>query len=162
MNYYRVTKYDPQKRDAYGNYLDDSEWTSFSEVGTKVGEEEYLNTETNYIQAITAFMDEAGVDRLYVNALEMWTEAAAVQEKLLFLSDIWIGKAVRKEEITEMARLTLREAVWCKLSFRKEFFVHFGYDYYMFIGTNKDCPQARRNVLEAGLFVEEFRSPYLA
>ncbi|RYI28355.1 hypothetical protein EVU96_14370 [Bacillus infantis] len=121
-----------------------------------------MRTETNYIQAITAFMDEAGVDRLYVNALEMWTEAAAVQEKLLFLSDIWIGKAVRKEEITEMERLTLREAVWCKLSFRKEFFVHFGYDYYMFIGTNKDCPQARRNVLEAGLFVEEFRSPYLA
>jgi hypothetical protein len=33
---WRITKYDPVKRDADGSYLDHEEWTCFSAVGTKV------------------------------------------------------------------------------------------------------------------------------
>ncbi|MBP1917484.1 hypothetical protein [Lederbergia galactosidilytica] len=45
MNSWRITKYDPVKRDADGSYLDLEEWTCFSEVGTKVSIEEYQITE---------------------------------------------------------------------------------------------------------------------
>lgn len=41
-------------------------------------------------------------------------------------------------------------------------FVHFGYDYYMYIGSSKELPQDLRNKIEnLGLFVENFESPYL-
>jgi hypothetical protein len=33
MNYVRITKYDPQNRDANGHYTLVDEWTSISDVG---------------------------------------------------------------------------------------------------------------------------------
>ncbi|WP_260288520.1 hypothetical protein [Peribacillus aracenensis] len=54
---WRITKYNPKNRDESGYYLDDKEWTCFSEVETVVIEEDYLRTESNYINAITTFMD---------------------------------------------------------------------------------------------------------
>ena len=57
------------KRDADGSYLDLEEWTCFSEVGTKVSMEEYQATEEKY-HAITTFMAEMGLNRVYVMALE--------------------------------------------------------------------------------------------
>lgn len=39
-------------------------------------------------------------------------------------------------------------------------FVHFGYDYYMYVGVETPCPQAQRLAAQLGLFVEEMRSPY--
>jgi hypothetical protein len=44
---YRVTKYDPENRDAEGNYLID-EWTSFSDVGRTFSGKEL--TEQEYFQ----------------------------------------------------------------------------------------------------------------
>lgn len=161
LYFWRVTKYYPKNRDERGNYLLDSEWTSFTEVGTKVNEEDYLKIESNYIKAITSFMDDMGLNRVYLNALELWSNEVVSQNAASFLSEIWVGKGVTTQEISELAKLTLRNAIWCKLSYKKEFFVHFGYDFYMYIGANKDCPNARKKVKDAGLYVENFRSPYL-
>ena len=60
----------PNNRDETGFYLDSEEWTCFSEVGTKVSEEDYLRTESNYINAITTFMDEIGLNKVYLNDIE--------------------------------------------------------------------------------------------
>ena len=70
MYSWRITKYDPLKRDADGSYLDLEEWTCFSEVGTKVSMEEYQKQEEKYVHAITTFMAEMGLNRVYVIALE--------------------------------------------------------------------------------------------
>lgn len=158
---WRITKYDPKNRNEIGNYLDDKEWTCFSEVGTKLSEEEYLRTESNFINAITTFMDEMGLNKVYLNALEIWSDEVSKQNASPFLSKMWVGKCVTTQEIKELAKLTLRNVIWCKLSCKKEFFVHFGYDYYMYIGANKDCHNARQKVVATGLYVEEFNSPYL-
>lgn len=158
---WRITKYDPKNRDERGSYLDDKEWTCFPEVGTKVSEEDYLKTESNYINAITTFMDEMGLNKVYLNALEVWSDEVANQNASGFLSNMWVGKGVTTQEINELAKLTLRNVIWCKLSYKNDFFVHFGYDYYMYIGANKDCPNARKKVRASGLFVENFNSPYL-
>ncbi len=158
---WRITKYNPKNRDEKGNYLDDKEWTFFSEVGTEVNEEDYLRTESNYINAITTFMDEMGLKKLYINALEIWSDEVENQNASPFLSKMWVGKSISMQEIKELAKLTLRNVVWCKLSYKNKFFVHFGYEYYMFIGAINDCPNARQKVEKSGLYVEDFISPYL-
>lgn len=126
---WRITKYNPKNRDERGCYLDDKEWTCFSEVGTNVSEEDYFRTESKYINAIAAFMAETSLNRLYLNKLEIWSEEAISQNASSFLQKMWVGKAVTVQEMRELAKLTLRNVIWCKLSYKKEFFVHFGYDY---------------------------------
>ena len=74
LNSWRITKYDPLNRDADGIYLDLEEWTCFSEVGTKVSIEEYEKQEEKYIHAITTFMAEMGLNRVYIIALEQWSD----------------------------------------------------------------------------------------
>lgn len=163
MYSWRVTKYDPLNRDAAnGIYLNDEEWTCFSEVGTKISIEEYRKTEQKYIHAISSFMAEMGLNRVYVIALEQWSDDVKRHNANEFLSNIWIGKAITTQEIRELAKLTLRNVIWCKLGFKNEFFVHFGQDYYMYIGASIDCVKAVDAVTRTGLFVEKFDSPYLS
>lgn len=161
MNSWRITKYDPLKRDTDGSYLDHEEWTCFSEAGTKISMKEYQITEEKYLNAITMFMAEMGLQRVYVTALEQWSDEVRKQNTNEFLSKIWIGKAVNVQEVRELAKLTLRNAIWCKLGYKKQFFVHFGYDYYMYIGASEECAKAKEVVKETGLFIEDFQSPYL-
>ncbi|WP_423407733.1 hypothetical protein AABM38_18665 [Heyndrickxia sp. MSNUG] len=158
---WRVTKYNPLNRDESGNYLDEKEWTSYSEVGAKVSEEDYLITESNYVNAIISFMEELGINRVHLSDLELWSEEVRNQNTSSFLTKVWVGKGVSTHEIRELAKLSLRNAIWCKLNYKKDFFVHFGYDYYMYIGAYKDCPRAHKKVQETGLFVEKIKSPYL-
>lgn len=162
MNSWRITKYNPVKRDADGSYLDLEEWICFSEVGTKVSMEEYQITEEKYLDAISVFITEMGLNRVYVTALEQWSDEVRNQNANEFLSKIWIGKAVTAQEVRELAKFTLRNAIWCKLGFKEQFFVHFGYDYYMYIGASEGCLKAKEVVKETGLFIEDFKSPYLS
>lgn len=153
---WRVTKYNPIHRDDSGSYKTKDEWTSYSEIGSKVSEQEYLETEEKYIIAVLYFMKEMNVDKLYLNDLELHSDGVVEQNASSFLSAIWLGKRVSKQEIKELIKLTLRESIWCRLSYKKQFSVHFGYDYYMYIGAANDCPKASRKVKKSGLFVEEF------
>lgn len=120
---WRITKYKPENRDERDSYLDDKEWTSFSELGTKVNEEDYLRTESNYINAILTFMDDVGLNKLYLSDLEIWSDEITRQNASGFLRKMWVGKAVTTKEIRELAKLTLRNAIWCKLKYKHESFV---------------------------------------
>jgi hypothetical protein len=40
-------------------------------------------------------------------------------------------------------------------------YVHFGWDYYMYLGIPIHCPNALSYAKEKGIFVEPFVSPYL-
>jgi hypothetical protein len=53
----------------------------------------------------------------------------------------------------------LREEFCCRLQ-NAAGFVHFGWDYYMYIGVPHPCPTAEALALNLGLFVEELDSPY--
>ncbi|WML45444.1 hypothetical protein [Neobacillus sp. PS3-40] len=150
MYSWRITKYNPLHRNEDGSYIDDKEWTSFSEIGSKVDKYEYLETEQKYIDAIISFMEELGLKKAYISDFE---------GKRDVLKNI--KQELNLEEIKKVATLTLREVIWCKLTFHSKLFVHFGYDYYMYIGAYKDCPKARMKVEKSGLFVETYNSPYL-
>ena len=107
-------------------------------------------------------MAEMGLNRVYVMALEQWSDDVGTQNANEFLSKIWVGKAVTVQEVRELAKLTFKNAIWCKLGYKKQFFVHFGYDYYMYIGASEECTKAKEVVKETGLFIEDFKSPYLS
>jgi len=70
-------------------------------------------------------------------------------------------KFYNKEQVKLLSRLILRELIWGKLVFDKQMFVHFGYDYYMYIGLEKKPKQALNTAQELGLFTEKFKSPYV-
>jgi hypothetical protein len=55
----------------------------------------------------------------------------------------------------------LREDLWCRLD-GEGAFVHFGWDYDMYVGVASACPEAQRLATKVGLFVEEMRSRYHA
>jgi len=158
---WRVTKYNPAKRDEKGHYTDSDEWTCFSEVGKKINMDEYLDVEKRYVDAIMIFMDGMNIDSLFIESLELYSEEITVQDVRKFISKLWVGKKINKLEIQDIARLTLRNAVWCKLRLRNQFFVHFGYDYYMFVGASKNCTKALKKIRSIGLYVEDYDSPYL-
>ena len=153
MNEYRVTKYNPAFRDPGGAYTRD-EWTSVKDVGRSFAggvltREEYERVENAYIGAALAFLDEAGLTSLRVEGLENVLGAWLVFRN---------GSILSLDEVREAIRRVLREEFWCRLEGAGGY-VHFGWDYYMYIGVAHPCPKARERTVELGLYVEEFASP---
>jgi len=147
---YRVTKYDPARRDPDGRYLLD-EWTAFSDVGGKVDLAEYEQVERCYIDVALAFLSEAGISTLSVANLENPQQVA-----LPFV----VGAQLQAAELRTAFQLVLREVCWCRFLHPNGAFVHFGYDYYIYVATPHECLEAKRLATTGNLFVEPFHSPY--
>lgn len=164
---WRITKYNSAYRDENGSYIAD-EWTSFSDIGKnfesgKLTFDDYIKIEDAYIQAITYFMDCLGIETLQITDLEIGAKPSGNQfyspEMMHVLDSLSDGKKVAKEQVGIIVRLVLRENIWCKLA-AESMYVHFGYDYYMYIGSKKPCDGAVNKIEQSGLFVEPFVSPY--
>jgi len=149
MYQYRVTKYDPALRDENGRYTRE-EWISFSQVGELVPFEEYARVEMAYIDTALAFLRENKVGELRVKGLENSKEPSAS-----FIE----GKQLTLGELEPAFRSVLREELWCRFESRSAY-VHFGWDYYMYVGVSSECPSARGIAKKLGLFVEDFKSPH--
>ncbi|GGY21773.1 hypothetical protein GCM10007386_57870 [Pseudoduganella dura] len=61
----------------------------------------------------------------------------------------------------DFARLVVREEAWGKLVVPGKAYVHFNYDYYMYIGVPSKCERSITIERDLGLFVERIRSPLL-
>ena len=154
MNEYRVTKYDPVLRGPSGAFTGD-EWTSVTQIGQSfrnvvLTEQEYKRIEDAYINAALAFLNEGGVTALKVERLEN-----ARRQRLTFSE----GDVLPVEQLPDVMGRILREQFWCRLE-AENGFVHFGWDYYMYIGVPHRCIAAERKATDLGLYVEEFVSPY--
>ena len=157
---YRVTKYDPRKRDNEGRYLAE-EWTMYSQVGQVIAGreltvEEYSRIETAYIKAAMNFLAECGVDALTIRGLE---NIAGHRPDSFELRE---GTRISGDSLYEALRGLLREEFWCRLEGEHGYYIHVGWDYYMYVGV--PCvPSASIEATQAdGLFVESFESPYMA
>jgi hypothetical protein len=151
---YRVTKYDPQFRTPSGAYAR-NEWTSISDIGrsfdgTPLTREEYQRVEDAYVETALGFLRESGVTALTMAYLENHAE-----HELQFGQ----GSVLNLAEINEVIRQVLREEFWCKLE-TSTAYLHFGYDYYMYLGVPLRWREAESLASKMGLFVENFRSPY--
>jgi hypothetical protein len=74
MNY-RITKFDPKKRNKEGQFLDNSEWTAISDIGKpeykNVSYEEHETTEKAYTESIRLILDEKNIQNLEVDSIEL-------------------------------------------------------------------------------------------
>lgn len=165
---FRVTKYDPALRSPTGAYAR-HEWTSVSDVGRMfegkvVSFSEYMRTEEAYVQAVRCFLHDSGVFTLRVTDVETRTNRVEsfpveiAQETVERARSVIDDTEVSGEDLDRVVRLVLREAVWCRLIGKRGFYVHVGYDYYMYIGA--DDMSAPPRGLPPGLFVELFESPW--
>lgn len=164
MKSYRVTKYNPEFRDASGRHASD-DWTSISDVGglvqgRRLSMERYRLVEDAYVAAIARFMDAADLHALTLTDLEYHGDGEGLPEPAQSESAEWVrtlplvGQVISLTEIEKIARLALREVIWCKMR-GAGFFVHFGRDYYMYIGLAAPPPP-----VAPPLFVEVYESPY--
>ena len=149
MNEYRITKYNPENRNTQGHYLDVQDWTEFSDVGKKVSLEEYEIVEESYISSAIDFIKENEPNGLQIRDLQDLKSRSTFKE----------GDVVLIKELAPVLRSLLRGEYWCRLE-SEQSFIHFGWDYYMYIGVNNASSESILRTTEKGLYVEEFISPY--
>ena len=153
MNEYRVTKYNPAFRDQWDHYTR-AEWTMFKDIGKTYSgvlftREEYERVEEAYVQAALSFLRESGLSSIRVAGIENRSK-----QPLDFDGD----SVLPLDRIGEIIRRTLREEIYCRLE-GSDCFIHFGWDYYMYIGVPHPCLRAQARAAELDLYVEEFASP---
>jgi hypothetical protein len=155
---YRITKYNPALRDANGAFKGD-DWTACSDVGRTFGgvmltQVDYQRVEDAYAFAVDSLLRAAKVGSLQLRGLEN-------RGSSMLPSFAKPGADLDVAQCAEFARIALREQAWGKLVAPGRAYVHFGYDYYMYMGLPAQCKQVVAAVRQRGLFVEPFRSPYL-
>ena len=147
----RITKYNPANR-VDGKYIAD-EWTSFSDIGkkfngTELSYERYRETEKAYIDCCIELIQKAHIPSLSVSQVENYADG------------IYLPTSVSNtEEICQAIAYCLREQCWFKLT-GKDLFIHFGYDYYMYIGSTLTTETIKNTAIKHGLYCEEYPSPY--
>ncbi|SDW21926.1 hypothetical protein [Paenibacillus sp. CF384] len=166
---WRITKYNPLFRNEKGHYLLD-EWTCPSEIGKIINGnlftlEEYLFIEHAYVETIIEFLNEK---RQYsLRLIQTSNRSISHEDKTSILYDNEFGMINIKEdlivninEIRLICKMILRNFADCQLYSKDNFFVHFGWDYYMYIGSNQKSLTAIEFAKKSGLYVEELSSPY--
>ena len=148
MRQFRITKYNPKNRDNSGAYLLD-EWTEFSDVGKLTNISEYEAVEQQYIESLRALLEENQITYLKPIGLEDY------QNLCPFKQDVDIPE----HEFSNVFRSVLRSEYWCKFE-AKNAYVHFGYDFYSYIGVPKASAKILSSIEKNGLYVEKCHSPY--
>lgn len=149
---YRITKYNPIYRNSKGHYTLD-EWTSFSDIGNlkyNLSLEKYLEIENAYLEAIKKV--------LKLNFATIFT-FKSVENRTSFQVP---KQSKDMNKLLEIATKCLREELWCKITSPHKLFIHFGYDYYMYIGSRKELPvEIIAEIEKLDIFVEIIdQSPY--
>lgn len=169
MYYYRVTKYDPKLRDEAGRYMQD-EWTDYSCVGIRINDQictlrEYEAIENLYVNAVMQFVSCGDIDFMECRDIEKNSaifEDVDIQASWRAIYDRVVdGVKISKADLPVLLKLLLRNYLWCRLAYDDKMFVHFGNDYYMYVGIEMECRNVVESIERSGLFVEEFKSPYL-
>lgn len=148
MREFRLSKYNPESRNEHGEYLV-NEWTEYSDVGKLVSVEDYVTTESAYIHSLKSLLKENKIESLQVGELEDLSNQSSITN----------GQMIDIENIEDIFRSVLRANYWCKLE-SKEAYVHFGYDYYSYIGVPTASQTVLKEISSNGLYIEYFRSPY--
>ncbi|WP_371101843.1 hypothetical protein [Streptomyces sp. PU_AKi4] len=149
---HRITKYDPADRDEHGSYQGPEEAVS-----------DHGPVEAAYLEAISAFAEAAGIDRLEIREpsvaglVHLGAQPAVEGHGLggLFPADLTgyhDGAEVSLAVALELIRVMLREqGAWCRLEAGDVFAVHVGWDQYVYVGSDQPCTDAVARTRELGL-----------
>ncbi|WP_410598368.1 RNA-binding protein [Amycolatopsis sp. lyj-90] len=159
---HRITKYDPADRDDRGVYRGSEDVSS-----------DHGPVEGAYLAAVTAFAEDTGVTLLNIRDpavtgfVHFGVEPPIDGHGLhgLFPSDLTgyhDGAQITLDVGRELVRAMLRDnGAWCRLEAEDRFFVHVGYDQYMYIGSDQPCGRAVALTIADGLFADPVDgSPY--
>jgi len=162
LRVWRVTKYNPADRDERGRY-----------TGREDIDSDYGLVEAAYLDTVAAFAEDTGVDVLQIRepSVPIVTGIGSdVHERFgglveLFGADLGgyhDGAPLQLDHGVELVRLMLRgDGVWCRLEAGEDFFVHVGWDQYVYVGSIAGCPRAVAFAHKYGLFAEPISgSPY--
>lgn len=160
MKWFRISKYDPAFRDIDGKYLK-KDWTSFTDIGKEYGGnkltvDQYIEVEDQYISFLLCLFDLLDVQKIQITETE--NEILNSDNEYQFpeiLND--------RNTIIDVIRNILREKIWGKLISKNKIEIHFGYDFYMYVGISKNfdknvsaCQKNKDNI-----FIEKIdTSPY--
>lgn len=153
MSEYRISKYNPAKR-INGAYTVD-EWTSISDIGKPFAGvvftyEVYKKVETAYVNCAIELLRQSAVSVLSVVQPEYYETGIHFPQTV-----------ADEQELRRIIMDCLQEKCWAKLE-GIDFFIHFGYDYYMYIGTSLGLTVVNEICKKYSLFCEVFPSPYCA
>ena len=169
MYHYRITKYNPIYRSDEGGYAND-EWICVSEIGhyfngIQFTAQEYFIMEDKYWETIKYLLELCGIQTLKIRGLEKYRDIPRffTNNKFFDVSSITNsnlnGKIISFPEIEMVLRLCLRKTIWYKLVSENGSYVDFGYDYYMYFGTNIDHTIDFEKIPE-GIFIEVNNNPH--
>lgn len=152
MNEFRISKYDTAFR--LNGIYQKEEWTSICDIGKTYGGNiftynDYICAENAYIRFIEEVCSILKIQFLKVSGLEDYRKVCKISDKQIIGID----------EILNVSRDCLREVYWCRLESEQLFF-HFGYDYYMYVGSKLSYSHIKNMADRCGLFVEKIGSPY--
>lgn len=145
MNYYRISKYNPQYR-IDGIYRKD-EWTAMSDIGKiydgqMFTEDDYLQVEKSYVDFILDVYRIQNIELLKVEDLEN-------HNKLYWKN----GQKLNADQSGDFIRACLREKCWGRLVAEK-FIFETGYEYYIHIGCDTSLETMKNLARQYNLFVE--------
>jgi len=135
------------------------EWTGFDDIGRTFGgtvltQAEYDRVEEAYVRTALQMLEANGVHSVVLRGVE---DNAGFGSGKLTISD---GHKIRVRDMVPYMRAILREHFWGRLE-GDHAFVHFGWDYYMYVGVPEACPEFVVDEARGrGVFIEPFVSPY--
>lgn len=165
MNY-RISKYNPDLRTPTGSFLND-DWTSYSDIvvpGNAESYAKYKQVEDSYLYYLDVIMRANRIASCYVDSIEgpnislMKNRGNELGSSIS--EEIVDGQLITSNKVLFLARLVLREIIWCRFQ-SNHIYIHFGYDYYMYIGGVLIDEETIRIAKEKGVYIEVFDSPYV-
>ena len=152
MHVFKVTKYNPDHFGDRGYFGPEKEMSDHGPL------------EAAYLAAVEAFAEDSGVTELTIREPEVGgfinfgLEPNVEGHGLigLFPPDLTgyhDGAQIPLATGVALVRAMLRDnGAWCRLEVDERFFVHIGYDQYMYIGSSEPCDDAVVRVRDLGLF----------
>ncbi len=155
---FRLSKFDPAKRDFTGAFTG-QDWVCYSQIGSEIGgrlltKDEYKRVENAYVETIREMLREAGLQQVGIEKFRRFGKQK---------HDIKVfrkGQKVGLDTLSRLTRLTLQDRVEVGFCVPRKMYLHFGFDFLVYVGLAKPTPAAKAFALENGIFLEEMASPY--
>lgn len=169
MNSWRLSRYDPSRRDESGRFLG-HEWTSVTDIGQEfeggpLTQQCYIRAENAHVAVVLAFYGDLGAPKLIAhdgeqnNTEHVLAGLPDAELNVTVLEGVVISDA---EKLEKVVRCCLREWLWCRLGDEAGTFgIQFGYDYYVYLTGQRMSVDVARLARSLGLFLEPLASPYL-
>ena len=152
MHQYRISKYNPMYR-IDGAYTR-AEWTSIADVGKTYDGDVFTLADYEHVeQCHIAFLCALAARE---NAFPLRIEGLESSQSEIPWTD---NQLITANELPNLVRDVLREECWCRLA-APDFFIHFGYDYTMYVGCSHTTEAITALATSHALYAEPMTSPY--